>query len=268
MTLNLEIENFEIFKTIITILEKILSDVSLEFRDNKFFIASFDNSQSVLINARFANFKNISHADNLLIGLNLSNFVKVLKFVDREYSLKMMIEDTNNDTLILRNNTKSVYKLKLVEPQRIKTDISKIVFDVIITILKADLLKLCQEIAQIAENVEIKCKNNTLTFICHGDIYYETNYAGKEVSILYTNEQKEITGLYEIKNIILFSKCISMCENVQIYMKHEGPIGIKYIFNKYDKLTTFFSPISTQGEFKDFNDADYDDDDDEIKFKV
>lgn len=263
MMLYLEMNNCALFKKILEILSTILTDISFEFKNNKLYLSTTDDTQTILITAKLSNFEKIEHDNNLVMGISLTNILKSLKYIEKKELLKMKID---NDTLVINQHEKSTYKLKLIDVEHKHFDTSKIEFDLVIVISQDEFLNLCQELAQIGDRVEISCSNDRIKFICKGNcIDYEKYLTNKDIYIKYYNQPSEFSSTYEIKNICLFSKCVPFCENIEMYIKKNGPLGIKYILNNTDRISIFISRMND--EIQKFNENDYSDDD-EVRFKI
>lgn len=265
MSLSVSFENCSLFKTIINILGGILDEIPIEIKDNKLLISTTDETQTILITIKLGTFKEITHDCNFIFGILLSNLIKTLKYVDKKQSVKMVIKNDDINTLIIKQSEKSFYKLKLIDTEKKIYDTKKINFDVVIVITQENFLLLCQELNQSGDRVEIICNKNGIKFIAKGNgIEFEKELSDKEVFIKFYEEEKILSATYEINNICLFTKCTSFCENVELYMQNNGPLGIKYVFNKNDKISLFISRMND--EVEKFNEDNYSDND-EIKFK-
>jgi hypothetical protein len=119
----------------------------------------------------------------------------------------------------------------------------------------------------IAEYVEIKCTSKNIIFTCKGDCAERsTIYKSEEGGLNISNENKKtqniVQGIYEIKNIVLFTKCASLCNDLEIYMKNDFALTIKYTIATLGTITIALSPIKEEN-IKNIS-YEYSDDEDEI----
>ena len=121
----------------------------------------------------------------------------------------------------------------------------------------------------LSEFIEIECTKNILTFRCKGDsgereIQYENNE--DDVTMEWTEhvKLKKVIGIYELKNIMLFTKCSQLSPQIMITIKNNNILTIKYEINTIGNLIVALSPIDERNINKNYN---YSDDEDDIKIK-
>ena len=78
--------------------------------------------------------------------------------------------------------------------------------------------------SNIGSEIEITRKGKELRLRCEGD------FANQETCIECPEDSKEITGLYSLKYMNIFTKATSMCASVQI-MQEEGN---RFLILKYN----------------------------------
>jgi len=163
--------------------------------------------------------------------------------------------------------SKTFYKLKLMDLDQQQKKTSKIDFDVKITMPSGEFHKLCREMNNIAEYVEIKCTSKNIIFTCKGDCAERsTIYKSEEGGLNISNENKKnqniVQGIYELKNIVLFTKCATLCNDIQIYMKNDFALTIIYTIATLGTITIALSPIKEEN-IKNIS-YSYSDDEDDI----
>ena len=72
-----------------------------------------------------------------------------------------------------------------------------------------------------------------------------------------------VQGIFELKNIILFTKCASLCNDIQIYMKNDFALTIVYTIATLGTITIAISPIR-EDNIKNIS-YTYSDDEDDIE---
>merc|ERR1711916_352404 len=118
---------------------------------------------------------------------------------------------------------KSDYKLKLfnIDPHDMK--IPDISFDAVVQINSQYFNKLCKKMKKIAEYVEIKCLKNKIVFVCKDDeaemkreLTTGDEDEDSKISIQRGDDDsgKVIQGVYDLKNLVLFSKCAPLCHDI------------------------------------------------------
>jgi len=184
----------------------------------------------------------------------------------------MYVEENDRAHLIMEienqdKKSKTFYKLKLMDLDQQQKKTSKIDFDVKITMPSGEFHKLCREMNNIAEYVEIKCTSKNIIFTCKGDCAERsTIYKSEEGGLNINNENKKnqniVQGIYELKNIVLFTKCATLCNDIQIYMKNDFALTIIYTIATLGTITIALSPIKEEN-IKNIS-YSYSDDEDDI----
>ena len=57
-----------------------------------------------------------------------------------------------------------------------------------------------------------------------------------------TNQHDIIQGYYNLKHVVLFSKCTNLCNSIEIYMKNSFPIVIKFSIGSLGYLMICLAP--------------------------
>jgi len=122
-----------------------------------------------------------------------------------------------------------------------------------------------KDINNIVDFIQIDCDNNKFKMSCIGDkegeIILNNENNNDNITIINENDNL-VSGIYEIKNIILFNKLTKISENFSLYMKNEFALTSVYSFGEYGSFTTILSPVNE--EYINNVSYDYSDDEDEI----
>lgn len=271
------------FRTTIESLKEILKDVPVKFIPDRFdeknnlvqgglSIVAMNESMSVLIRLKlysksFEKFYISPEVKQpIMIGINMNCFNKLIKTISNDETLTLFLEkdDPNKLGIKIHNVVKghvTVYKLNLLELEKKKEfSAPEAEFNSAISMPASDFHKIIRDSQIIGEVIDITFIDsgdtpNRLLFKCQGD------FATVEVALVAKEkvEKKEktdeiiIQGLYDLKILSLFSKCANLCQNIDIYMKNNYPLIIKYQVASLGVLFIVLSP-------KDVNDKIDDDD--------
>lgn len=293
--LNVMTEYTNPFKLLIEVLKEILVETNIEFRantkeseidDSYMKIMAIDTTNTVFIYLKLDG-KEFTKFDcknkKITIGVNLGCFYKLIKSMDKEEYLTLYMDSENINMLNIKiENPKfqknTVYNLKLLELGIPKIVLPKIKYDSSIIINSSEFHKICKEMSVIADLVEIKCFEKEVIFTCKGDYAnrvttfsastddMSSNKNVDSVSITfnekYDKKIKIVQGVYELRNLALFSRCAQLCENIQIFMKNNKPLIINYTVASLGKAFLCLSPITnpdsdpkdnSQEKYYDFN---------------
>jgi proliferating cell nuclear antigen PCNA len=243
-------------------------------------IMAVDTTKTVLINLKldaknFTKFK--CKKKTMELGVNLGYFHKFIKSMDKDDNLTLYTEHDDKNYLKIRidnpeEKKESIYKLKLLDLNNDPMSIPDTTFDAVVTMNSSEFHKLCREMNQIADFVDIRCLENKIIFSCKGDIGDRTTTYkidddddGDGISIEHAqNNPLIVQGIYELKNLVLFSKCASLCNDIEIYMKNDYPLVIKYTVATLGRVLLCLTPINDDNADYSDEDDNYSDDDVEL----
>lgn len=208
------------------------------------------------------------------VGVNLIQLHRLIKSLDRDDILTISVDEEDKEMLVLdveneKKKSRTKNRLKMLDINKKSYKIPATKFDVKITMDAIDFHKICKEMNIIAEYVEILCKENSITFTSKGDCSEKSTTLDATddngIKITFSNPKKKtiVQGIFELKHFVMFSKCGSLCPNIQIYMKNNYPIFTKYTVAKLGHVLLGLIPItdeSINGNFSD-DDEDYSDGD-------
>jgi proliferating cell nuclear antigen len=201
----------------------------------------------------------------LNVGVNLNYLHKLIKSLNKDDILTIAIDEEDKQTLILDvenevKNSRTRNKLQTLDINKTSYKIPATKFEVTITMDPNEFHSICKEMSQISEYVEIVCKKNSITFSCKGDCSEKsttleaTDTNDIKIKFLNPNNKTIIQGIFELKHFVMFSKCSSLCSNIQIYMKNNYPIFIKYTVAKLGHILLGLIPITDANINNNFSD--------------
>ena len=300
--LDVETEHTGPFKVLFEVLKDMLTDINIEFRsggkkdndikdtkdtkdkesdkekDSKdkdkdpdtdcMKINAIDPTKTVLINVKLTFSKFMCKKSKLLLGVNLGCFYKLIKSMGKNDILTLSQDHDDKNYLKIKIDSpeekkESEFNLKLIDLDEHKMTIPQITFDAVITMDSQEFNKLCRDMNNIADYVEIKCLTDKIIFTCKGEFAdRKTTYKTRSdtdddenenilVSINHastktkggTDTPKIVQGIFELKHLVLFSKCASLCNDIEIYMKNDFPLVIKYTVATLGRVLLCLTPI-------------------------
>ena len=256
------------FKTLTEVLSNVLTETTWVFtapdpkNPDKFVgleIATADTTRTIYIKVRLdaKEFQPyFCRYERFELGICLQNLYKLLKSVDKDDTMSLYVEENDKQSLIIEienedKKSKTFYKLKLLDLNQTSKKTAKIEFDIKITMPSGEFHKLCREMSNIADYVDIKCTSKNIIFTCKGDCAERsTIYKSEEGGLNISNENKKthniVQGVYELKNIVLFTKCANLCNDISVYMKNDFALTIIYTIATLGTITIALSPVKEE----------------------
>lgn len=212
----------------------------------------------------------------IMLGVNMSNLFKLIKFLNNDDELFMIYNKNSMNQLNLRyrnsqKNRTSDYYLNLLDLKEEHIVIGKQKFDFVIAMPSNDFHSLIKNMSIIAEHVDIKfvstdSNNYSLIFSCEGEFASQISAFNTVSSVNIENqddpekqnvinvfkcetdneENNIVQGVYELKALSLFSRCSQMCPTIELYIRNDAPLVIKYRVADMGSVHLILSPINNE----------------------
>jgi proliferating cell nuclear antigen PCNA len=218
------------------------------------------------------------------VGVELNSFFKYIRMLeasdtltfyvdqDRDSELGIQVSNAQKGTLVNMN-------FKTMEISSKQYDIKDTVFPTQITMESQSFHKLCRELSGISDKVTITNHKSKMIFSVKGesgDIDYifsgeqdnnvrvkkGKNHLNAENAEQEVNNEVDepgeefkpdeiIKGKFELKNLAMFSKCASLCTTIDILMKNNYPLLVRYIVPSKGNILFCLTPSKDDEELDD-----------------
>ena len=228
-------------------------------------VVAMDASHTVLVHLKLESEKFESYYCNnkKVLGLNMLNLFKLIKTMSNSDTLTLYVENNDPNHLGIKiengdKNTVTNYKLNLMDLNEETIQIPPAVFSSVITMPSNDFQKICRDMHNLAETIEIKSVGQQLFFSCKGDfakqqtIISETNVNGVSSGLSFNknpeNSNDIVQGVFALKYLVLFTKCTSVNQNIELYLKNDFPLIIKYQVADLGEIKLALAPATSNSD--------------------
>jgi len=247
------------FRVLIEALKEILTDANFQLDDTGIKLMAMDPTHTILVHLKLyaEHFEYYKCDKPMIIGVNMLNLFKLIKTMNNNDYLSFFIDKNNNNKLGVKINNcdkkvETVYHLNLMDLQESQINIPPAIFESVITIPSSDFQKLMRDMTNIGEIVEIKSIGEQLQFACMGDFAQQetimqptqTDHGIKFVKN--ENPTLIIQGQFPLKYLILFTKCTNLCNSIELYIKNDYPLIIKYTVANLGEIKLCLAPIANK----------------------
>jgi proliferating cell nuclear antigen PCNA len=195
------------------------------------------------------------------IGINLIEFYRFLKSVQPDENLVLYVNEDDLGTLYMKTFSDKKHSVKTVGFKLMDIDNNKNVnnyvaptYDVVVTMNSGEFHKICKQMKTVTDQVEITCMKDAITFCCKGEntfgrYQYEHSKDKDDKNYNYTSinfkndKEKIVTGIYDLKDLVLFNKYSNLAQQIQIHIKNKSPLMIKYMVGSLGALALILTPI-------------------------
>jgi proliferating cell nuclear antigen len=159
-------------------------------------------------------------------------------------------DDINKLVIILESQEKKekkIFKLNLMDIDEDKYNIMPITFPYLITLPSADFQKYCKDMSTTTDKIEIKATSNRLYLSGKGEIgnvEFEVGESNGGLSIMSTssNLNEIVQGLFELKFLLIFTKCTNLSNQLTLFLKNDYPIIVNYQVATLGEIKLVLSP--------------------------
>ena len=118
-----------------------------------------------------------------------------------------------------------------------------------ITMPSMDFQKICRDMTLLsAKTVDIKNVGSTLTFTCKGPFASQTVTMGDSTSDIAIDKQKPdeiVSGTFSLPHLVLFTKCSNLSNNLEVHMKNDWFLMIRYVIANLGDIKLCLMPCSS-----------------------
>lgn len=248
------------FRTLIEALKEILTEANLEFDSQGIKIVAVDETHSVLVYLKLHadRFENYYCPVKHVLGVNMIYLFKLIKTMGNSDSLTLYLPANNPNKLGIRmeNTEKSQvtnFMLKLFDTDVEDISIPGLTFTSIIHMHSTDFQKICRDMNVLGEKMEITSSGQNLIFRCVGDFAdQETviadNQANMKVVQTKGGTTEIVQGVFQLKHLVLFTKCTTLCPSIELYMKNDYPLILRYMVANLGEVKLVLAPIKNKKE--------------------
>ena len=172
-----------------------------------------------------------------------------VKIMGNNDILKLYVTDENTCFLNIEienseKNSITKFKLNLMDLNDTKLEIPSPEFESVITMPSIDFQKICRDMSNIAEEIEIKSVGKQLIFSCDGQFAHQETCIGSSSNGLtfHHSDENIIQGIYSLKYLVLFSKCTNLCNSVELFLKNDYPLITKYNIASLGEIKLCLAP--------------------------
>jgi proliferating cell nuclear antigen len=255
-----------VIKTLVEALKELLTDVVLEVDETGLRVIAMNKACAVLVHLKLdaTRFELFRCSRPLNIGINIINLHKLIKTVGNSDTLTLYVEEGEGHLGIKidssEKNSRTVYHLNLLDMENTKITVSPMQFDDVIVLTSTEFQKLCRDMHNIADVVEIKVVNGEVTFSCRGDFSTQETVLGNGCLQKVAPEEKEdggnttdpdahssITqGMFNLDYLVMFTRCTNLSPTVQLYLKNDFPLFVRYTVSNLGEIKLVCAPQSQQ----------------------
>jgi proliferating cell nuclear antigen len=233
-------------------LKDIIHDVNLVFTSTGGRICCMDSAKTALVfTALDAEGFEEYHCneEKVVVGLNMQSLFKLLKAVGSTDVLTLAISELERHRLkiYIRNvekNIEVVSSLRLLDLDVENITIPDITFDSVFIMPSHEFQRYIRDLHNIGEDITISATDNLLSLSVVGDFATQSwNIGEKSTGLTFQRRCKsKIQCKFQLKYLALFTKSSALCQVVELFLKPEYPVILRYSCGSLGRLQFALSP--------------------------
>ena len=244
-------------KYLTELLRDLLTEGNFECNSDGIKLRAVDAGRIVLVHTKLegSKFEDYYCPNPIVMGLNMEDFFKIIKNMENSDTLKLFIHKKNLNVLGIETyckeeNTCDTTYLNLMDLSNNDLNIPPIEFDNVIVMSSNRFQKICRNIHNFSERIEIECVGSELCFRgCNTNVKQECKIKPTENGMKFIqneNPDEIIQGEFDLKHLVLFSKCSNLSNTIQLHIKNDFPLVIKCDVSNIGQIKLCLAPQSEE----------------------
>jgi proliferating cell nuclear antigen len=246
------------FKTLTDALKELVTDTNIEIGPQGIKILEFCENRVVLVHLFLdaTKFEHYYCPSTTIIGVNMLNFYKLIKTINSSDTLTLLMhkDDINHLGIRIENsakNSRTTFKLQLMELDRFDISVPPTQFNTVIVMPSLDFQKICRDMKNVGDNVDIKNIGQQLFFSCEGEFCCQETIlsdapdsGGGGITHQVSDDTEIVQGVFQLKYLVQFTRCTNLCNQVELYLKNDYALIVRYTIASLGEIKLCLAPQS------------------------
>lgn len=189
------------------------------------------------------------------VGFETDNFYKLLKKIGKDDVLTLQVRaDSPNELIIIVENSEDDLitrnSLKLLDNDANINIISTLGFPCVLTLPSNLFQKIIRDIGVLeSKTVSMTSVGESLIFSSKCKFSSHESTLGNKDNDVTIERRGEgiIQGTYLMEHLAILTKCSGLCKTIEMYMRNDYPLMIKYAVASLGEITFSLKPILAEG---------------------
>jgi proliferating cell nuclear antigen len=249
--LRLQTVQSTVIKTLCDVLKETLNDINFIFDETGMRVMAMDGSHVALVHLKLMskNFEQYYCQKRVQVGLNMSHLFKIIKTVTTMDYITFFIKTDNQHEFGIQienadKNTCTTFHLKMLDIDEEEISIPDIAIESMITMPSNDFQRMTRDMLNISDHLIMTSSSDMLRLECRGDFASQETCIGNSNHGLSCSQNEEVTGTFSLKYINLFTKATNLSNIVEIYLKRDYPLMLKYAVANLGQIMFYLAPTA------------------------
>jgi proliferating cell nuclear antigen len=245
MVLEAHLQQAVLLKKVVDAMKDLCKDVNFDCSEKGLQVQSMDSSHVALVSlllreSAFSEFK-CDRATSL--GMNVDSLGKIFKMCGPTDSLKLRWQN-DADTVNFQcesgqDDRIADFELKLMQIESEHMEIPEQQYPVIAKLPSAEFLKVCRDLKEFGETMQIQASKDGIRFSVQGDVgtgnvVLKPREAEKPEERVTLKVTEAVTATFALRYLVTFAKAAPLCSTVELGLGPDSPLSVKYELENAD----------------------------------
>jgi len=238
MALEAQLQQSVLLKKVVDAMKDLCKDVNFDCSEKGIQVQSMDSSHVALVSLllRESAFSEFKCERPTSLGMNVDSLAKILKMCGPADSLKLRWQN-EADTVSFQceggDDRIADFDLKLMQIESEHMEIPEQQYKVVAKLPSAEFQKICRDLKEFGETMQIKAGKDGLTFSVQGDlgagnVMLKPRESEKPEERVALKVDEPVTATFALRYLVNFSKAAPLCGAVELGLGPDAPLLVKY----------------------------------------
>jgi len=239
MGLDAHLQQAVILKKVVDAMKDLCKDINFDCSEKGLQVQSMDSSHVALVSLllRESAFTDFKCDRPTSLGMNVDSLSKILKMCGPTDSLKLRWQN-DADTVSFQCETGeedriSEFDLKLMQIESEHMEIPEQQYRVTAKMPSAEFQKICRDLKEFGETMQIKANKEGITFSVQGDVgsgnvLLKPRDSEKPEEKVALTVHEPVVATFALRYLVNFAKAAPLCGTVELGLGPDAPLLVKY----------------------------------------
>jgi len=243
MAFEAHLQQAVLLKKVVDAMKDLCKDINFDCSEKGLQVQSMDSSHVALVSLllRESAFSDFKCERPTSLGMNVDSLAKILKMCGPNDSLKLQwragadivsfqCESGDDDRI-------ADFDLKLMQIESEHMEIPEQHYKVSARLPSAEFQKICRDLKEFGETMQVKASKEGITFSVHGDVgsgnvMLKPREADKAEDKVSLTVHEPVTATFALRYLVNFAKAAPLCGSVELGLGPDAPLLVKYELEK------------------------------------
>jgi len=243
MAVEAHLQQSVLLKKVVDAMRELCKDVNFDVSEKGLQVQSMDSSHVALVSlllreSAFADFK---CERPTTLGMNVESLAKILKMCGPTDALKLRWQN-GADSIGFQcesgaDDRIADFDLKLMQIESEHMEIPEQQYKVTAKLPSAEFQKICRDLKEFGETMQIKANKEGVTFSVQGDtgsgnVLLKPRESEKAEERVALTVHEPVTATFALRYLVNFAKAAPLCGSVELGLGPDAPLLVKYDLEK------------------------------------